>query len=438
MPGPSHESASEPSAGAVDRRTLLARSLVLGAAALGSRTGAGGAAGAARGRSSRHVAVVGAGAFGGWTALWLRRRGAQVTLVDAWGPGNARASSSGETRVIRAIYGPDRTYVDWVARSRTLWRESERLWDLPLLRRTGVLWMFQGDDGYARSSLPLLAAAGLEVEELAPAEAARRYPQISFDGVRVVYLEPGAGYLRAHHACRAVALALGEEGGRVRIVAARPGGIEGGELAGLELSDGSRLTADAYVFACGPWLGQVWPELAPLVRPTRQEVFYFGPPPGDAYQEDRLPVWIDFGERIFYGIPGDEHRGFKVADDTRGEPIDPTTAERTLTAEGLARTRGELAQRFPGLSDAPFLEGKVCQYENSPDGHFLLDRHPGLDNVWLAGGGSGHGFKMGPAVGEHVADLVLGRAEPLPQFALARLPPELGPSRSQFKSAAEA
>src|SRR3954471_17951837 len=88
-----------------------------------------------------HVAVIGAGAFGGWTALHLLRRGARVTLLDAWGPGNARASSGGETRVIRATYGPDRIYVQMVARSLQLWRENETRWRKPLYHRTGVLWM---------------------------------------------------------------------------------------------------------------------------------------------------------------------------------------------------------------------------------------------------------------------------------------------------------
>ena len=134
-----------------------------------------------------------------------------------------------------------------------------------------------------------------------------------------------------------------------------------------------------------------------------------------------MPVWIAFGERVLYGIPGNEHRGFKVADDTRGEAVDPTSLERAPTAAAIAVARELLARRFPALARAPLLGAEVCQYENSPDGHFLLDRHPGARNVWLAGGGSGHGFKLGPAVGEHLAALVRGEREPLAQFALARL-----------------
>ena len=347
-----------------------------------------------------HVAVIGAGAFGGWTALRLRERGCRVTLVDAWGPGNARASSGGETRVIRGIYGPDRIYVQWVVRSLAAWKEAERKWGIRLYHPTGALWLCDPSDTYVHASLPLLEEAGLTATEIGLEEARRRYPQISFEGIASVFFEETAGYLMARRSCRAVAEAVGAAGGYRQAWVS----VQGDRV----LADGSPLEADAYVFACGPWL--------PQVRPTRQEVFYFGTPPG----WPDLPVWMESGERIFYGIPGNDHRGFKIADDTRREPFDPTSGERVPSAEGLERVRRHLALRFPALADAPLLESRVCQYENSPDGHFLIDRHPEIPNAWIVGGGSGHGFKLGPAVGEHAASLVLGEAEPLPLFRLDR------------------
>lgn len=383
-----------------------------------------------------HVAVVGAGAFGGWTALALLRRGARVTLVDAWGPGNARASSGGESRVIRGMYGPDRIYTEWVARAFAIWEESGARWGERLYRPTGALWMFAGDDGYARASLPLLAEAGLPAGEIPLREARRRFPQIDFGGVSSVFFEERAGYLAARRACRVVWRAIAAEGGEVRIVHTGPGAIAGGMMGALPLADGSRLTADVYVFACGPWLGRLFPEvIGDRVRPTRQEVFFFGPPPADRrFDEDRCPVWIDFGERIFYGIPGNDGRGFKVADDTRGPELDPTSAERAPNPERLAEARSLLARRFPGLAGAPLVDSRVCQYENTPDGHLLLDRHPHAKNVWLAGGGSGHGFKLAPVAGDHLARWVLGDGEPPVELRLARLaasPPE---ARTQFEA----
>ncbi|MGH9381935.1 MAG: FAD-dependent oxidoreductase [Thermoanaerobaculia bacterium] len=369
------------------------------------------------------MVVVGAGAFGGWTALHLVRAGVRVTLLDAWGPGNSRSSSGGETRVIRGMYGADRLYVEWVVRAFEQWRELEASQGMRLYTPTTALWMFQGDDAYARSSLPLLAEAGLPAREIPVARAAERFRQIDFSGVGSVFLEEQAGYLAARRACQEVTRAFVAAGGEYRQAAARP--VEGsqGRLATLKLSDGSQLAADAFVFACGPWLGELFPEaVGGRIRPTRQEVFFFGTPTGDArYREESLPTWVDFGDRVLYGIPGNEERGFKVADDTHGETVDPTTLERTASQEALARVRSFLRRRFPDLADAPLLESRVCQYETTHDGHLLIDRHPALEDVWLVGGGSGHGYKMGPAVGEHVAQLVLAEAQPLEKFSLARL-----------------
>jgi len=387
---------------------------------------------------SIHVAVVGAGAFGGWTALWLRRRGCRVTLLDAWGPGNSRSSSGGESRVIRGVYGPDRIYVDWVARSFPQWLEAEARWGARLYHPVGVLWMASADDAYFRASLPLLAEAGLRAAEIGVQEAVRRFPQIDFQGIRSVFLEETAGWLAARRACRAVAAAVAQEGGLVRQAAVQPGRVHAGRMEALTLADGSTLQADGYVFACGPWLGRLFPEvIGDAVLPTRQEVFFFGTPAGDPRFEDGvLPVWLEFGERPFYGIPGGDHRGFKIADDTRGAPIDPSAADRRVTPELVERAREYLALRFPALAGAPLVESRVCQYENSPDGDLLIDRHPGADNVWLVGGGSGHGFKLGPAVGEHAAGLVLGDASPLPRFSLSRLAgASAGLRKTQFDGA---
>jgi glycine/D-amino acid oxidase-like deaminating enzyme len=381
----------------------------------------------------KKVAVVGAGAFGGWTALHLLRRGVAVTLLDGWGPGNLRASSGGETRVIRGMYGADKIYVDGVVRSFDLWKDAERRWGRRFYHPTGVLWMFSVDDRYAKTSIPLLHAANLPVDELSIDEARRRFPQVRFDGVRSVYFEREAGYLTARLACQAVAEAFVAEGGDLRRVAARPGPIENGRLSRLDLADGGRIEADAYVFACGPWLGSLFPQvIGDGVLPTRQEVFYLGAPQGDRrYDEGTLPIWIDFSERIYYGIPGNLERGFKVADDTRGEPIDPTDAERSVTPARLAEAREVIARRFPEIAHAPMVGAEVCQYENSPDGHLIAGTHPEAGNLWILGGGSGHGFKLGPALGENAASWIFGESTPPELFSLGRLA-EISKRKTQF------
>ena len=193
-----------------------------------------------------------------------------------------------------------------------------------------------------------------------------------------------------------------------------------GRLTALTLRDGKRVHAGTFVFACGPWLPKLFPvQLEPRIQSTRQEVFYFGCPPGDPrFVPPAMPAWVDFQDG-FYGLPDLEGRGFKIGLDRRGPPFDPEAGDRVATAEALQSAREFLARRVPPLKDAPVLEARVCQYANSWNGDFLIDRHPDFDNVWLVGGGSGHGFKHGPAVGEYVTALIEGRGEAEPRFALA-------------------
>ena len=192
--------------------------------------------------------------------------------------------------------------------------------------------------------------------------------------------------------------------------------------AGNKHSPGEILDADHYVFALGPWLGKVFPFLATKITPTRQEVFFFGTPAGDVrFTEEQLPTWIDGGKYPFFGVPGNHWRGFKIADDTRGPIIDPSTMEREISEEKLDAARAYLRMRFPAMAGSPLLESRVCQYENSTDHNFILDRHPEAENVWIVGGGSGHGFKHGPVMGEMVANAVLDTKAPPAEMALGRL-----------------
>lgn len=374
-------------------------------------------------RAKLHIAVIGAGAFGGWTALHLVERGARVTLLDAWGPGNSRASSGGETRIMRGTYGPDQPYTATAARSLKLWQKYEHRWKRQFLHRTGVLWMISSRDGaFERGSVPPLREAGIAFQELSAAQMKKRWPQVNFSDVHWGIFEPECGYLDARASCQAVVDEFIAQGGEYRQVAVSADGLEASPMRNLVLSDGSRLKADQYVFACGPWLGKLFPQtLGSLIQPTKQDIFFFGPSAGDLrFTDAHLPVWGDHGNRFFYGIPGSDRRGFKVADDTRGGDFDPTNGERVISPSTLKRVREYIAFRFPAMENAPLIESRVCQYEQTPDSHFIVDRHPQLDNVWLLGGGSGHGFKHGPAIGEIMAELILGKPQPGPVWRLSR------------------
>lgn len=370
-----------------------------------------------------HIAVIGAGAFGGWTALHLRERSARVTLLDAWGPGNSRASSGGETRVMRGTYGPDQPYTEMAARALKLWAKYERRWKQRFLHRTGVLWMASGqDDAFESGSVEALRAAKIKFQELSTPQMKKRWPQVNFEGIEWGIFEPECGYLDARASCQAVVEAFVAAGGKYRQAAVSLDGLETAPLRSLTLQDGSRIKADYYVFACGPWLGKLFPQaVGVLVQATKQDIFFFGTPAGDGrFSDAHLPVWGDHRGRFRYGIPGSDRRGFKIADDTRGPAFDPTDGERAIDPETLREIREYVGFRFPALKNAPLIETRVCQYEQTPDSHFIIDRHPVTQNVWIVGGGSGHGFKHGPAVGEMVAELIFKDREPDAIWRLSR------------------
>ena len=378
------------------------------------------------------VVVFGAGAFGGWTALELARRGARVTLLDPWGPGNPRSSSGGETRVMRSTYGSHSIYTEMATRALDLWRAWEARWQQTFFRRTGALWLLGAEgERFGETSAATLGARGVSVQEIHPGDAAREYPQINFDGVKRVLFEPEAGYLLARRACEHVVEQLAVEKGVYRCAAAaHPVSLDGQPVRSIALQGGGVVEGDQFVFACGAWLGQLFPEtIGSLVVATRQEVYYFGSPAGDdRFSETRLPVWLHLGKRLIYGIPGNPNRGFKIADDTPGPAFDPTNGDRDVEAAGVSAARAFLREHFPALAESALIGSEVCQYESTPDANFIIDRHPAAPNVWLAGGGSGHGYKMGPAVGELLASLVLDEARPEESFALRRFsePPRDG------------
>jgi glycine/D-amino acid oxidase-like deaminating enzyme len=376
-------------------------------------------------RKKPHIVVVGAGAFGGWTALYLLRGGARVTLLDAWGPGNSRSSSGGETRVIRGTYGPAQPYTQLAARAIELWREHQAQWNRKFFFPIGVLWMVEGDGAYELGSISSLKAAGIPFEELATSELARRWPQISFENVQSGIYEPHSGYLLARASAQAVVERFVSEGGEYRqaaVVNDIDNYLPDEESKSLRLSDGTTIAADRFVFACGPWMGKLFPKtMGPHFLSTRQEIFFFGTPAGDPrYNEGNVPVWGDHSGHFMYGIPGNQERGFKLADDTRGPEFDPTSGERLVSEGSVKEIRKYLGYRFPGMKDAPLLESRVCQYENTKDENFVIDRHPQNKDVWMVGGGSGHGFKHGPALGEIVAKMVLNDEDADAVFRLAR------------------
>jgi monomeric sarcosine oxidase len=359
-------------------------------------------------------AVIGAGVFGSWTAWHLRRAGASVLLLDAWGPAHSRASSGGESRIIRMGYGPDEIYTRMALRSLEQWKSLFQRTGEPLFHRTGVLWMARHGDPYSEATRRTLAACAVPMELVTAAELEKRYPQMRVPHPDAFGIfEPESGALLAR---RAVAAVVHDSQVTFTTAAIAPPSPRA-----VRTVSGATISAASFVFACGPWLPKLFPDLlGARIRPTRQEVFFFAPPAGDSrFAHPALPVWIDFTDpRRPYGFPDLESRGFKLAFDARGPDYDPDAGDRLLPPDSLAEARRFLAERFPDLRDAPLAESRVCQYENTPTADFLIDRHPACENFWIVGGGSGHGFKHGPAVGEHLAARILHGAPSEPRFSL--------------------
>ena len=374
-----------------------------------------------RNKAAEHIAVVGARVFGAWTAHHLQQAGHKVALIDAWGPAHSRASSGGESRMTRAGYGRDAIYTRMATESLPQWKALSAVSGLPIFINNGVIFFSAARDDYFEGAIEVHRRLGYPLEVLNRAEMSHRFPMIDFAGATVGIYEPGFGALMARRSVLTLVDRFVRAGGNyTKGMVKTPTGT--GPLNELQLASGEQIAADRFVFALGPWLPKLFPDvIGKRILPTRQEVFYFATPPGDRrYLPNAMPGWADFNAGdIFYGFPDLETRGVKFAHDQHGVEVDPDTQDRRPTDKAIAEVVAFRDRRFPGLRGAPLIGAEVCQYENSSNGDFLIDLHPAMENVLLVGGGSGHGFKHGPEVGRYAAARLFGSIKPEPRFSLA-------------------
>jgi glycine/D-amino acid oxidase-like deaminating enzyme len=336
--------------------------------------------------------IVGAGAFGASLAWWLARSGERVTLVDQFEPGDARASSGGETRLYRCAHGPDTEYTAMAWRARTLWRQLEDESGEELLVESGISWFAHRADGWEAESERTLVEHGIPVERLDVASAARLYPSFRGDDLAFVLLEPDGGVLRAERSVRTLAAQAVAHGARIVRGRATPEG------SAVVLDESTRLEGDVVVWACGPWLPKLFPDLVSL-RVTQQELLFLDG--GPAWRAAGVPAWCDY-ESSRYGTADIDELGVKAAIDDEGPPLDPD-ADLPTTTRTERDVRAYLGTRFPALEDAPLVGARSCRYEITGDTRLLAAPHPEHRSVWLVGGGSGHGFKHGPPMAERLA-----------------------------------
>ena len=356
--------------------------------------------------------VVGAGVFGGSLALRLVSSGWTVTLVEQYPPGHVRAASGGESRLIRFSHGSSAWYTRSARRALDLWRELEVEAGVELFVPSGVAWFFRETEGWGAASERVLREEGIAVERLSPDEAGRMFPSFDGQGLASVLYEPEAGVLRARDATMAITEQAVAKGARFVAGTAAPEG-EGVSVAG------ERLEGDRVVWAGGAWLAKLFPGLVEL-RVTRQDVYFFGAPP--EWQAPSVPAWVDFQGGV-YGVGDLDGRGFKASPDREGPAFDPDSEDRVPSAEKEREARDYLALRFPALADAPLVGTRSCPYSLTRDTNFVVAPHPEHERIWLLGGGSGHGFKHGPALAEYVHELLEGKSTPEPEFGLGARPP---------------
>ena len=361
------------------------------------------------------VAVIGAGVFGAWTAYFLRKAGLKVGLFDAYGPANSRASSGDESRITRMAYGKDDLYSRWALESLADWVALGERWHQKLFYECGVLTFSDEKTKWVSTSCDVIRQLGGACEQLSWQQAAERFPQVRFKESENAIFEPKSGALMARRGVNLLVEELIRDGADyLQLPIAPPNAADT-----IATVDGDRVFADHYVFACGPWLPKLFPRLlGGYIHPVRAEIFFLGIPAGVRdFDPERMPAWIYMGAENWdaYGIPNLESRGFKVAVDIIKNFIDPDSIDRQSTQKYVQQMRDFVQDHFPQLTNAPIVETRVCQYENTPSHHYLIDRHPEWENVWLVGGGSGHGFKNGPSVGRHVAEVITKHAplEPL-------------------------
>lgn len=352
--------------------------------------------------------IVGAGVFGASVADALSARGWAVTIVERYAPANARSSSGDASRLLRFGHADDPANDEWYTRSawtaRELWRGIAEEEGRDLLVETGAVWFAPSVDGPEAAAEQTMREVGVRCERVSTDELRRHFPDVRTDDLRYGLYEPRAGVLHAAEAVRVLVDRARRRGARLVYGEAQP-------RADGALVDGAVLVADRVIWACGAWLGQLFPRWAPVTA-TRQHVFYWDAPP--AWRTG--PAWLDV-HRAFYGFPDIDGLGFKAVDDTVGPPADPDHPDRRPSPIAAAAVRRYLAHRFPALARVEVLRSHVMHYEVTPRRTFLVGPVPDQERVWLFGGGSGHGFKHGPALGRYVADVLEGRRTLEERFA---------------------
>jgi len=358
------------------------------------------------------VVVVGAGVFGAATALELRERGYAVTLVDRAPVPHVDASSTDVSKMIRMDYGADVFYHELAEAALDGWDRWNADWPEPLYHAEGFLVLapepmrpgaFEYESRrvlFERGYAPERVDATLLAERF-PAWNAGRYPD-GYMSPRGGWAESGAVVVRLLELCAVAGVAVRTESGVAGLV-------EGdAAVEGVRLDDGERIPADHVVVAAGAWTPLLVPSAAPLMRSVAQPVLHFGVERPDDWRGTRFPPFAaDISGTGWYGFPALDDGRLKLGHHGEGNDVHPDRRGE-VSEEHVAHARAFLSESIPSLAAAPLVGTRVCLYCDTFDGDLLIDRVPGHEGLTVASGGSGHGFKFAPVIGQIVADALEG------------------------------
>lgn len=361
------------------------------------------------------VLIIGGGIFGLTGALALQERGHAVTVLDHGPVPHPLAASTDISKVVRIEYGPDETYMNLAERARDGWLRWNQVFAEDLYHEDGILMLTKGamqPGAFTYESYQLLQRRGHDVERLDGEAIARRYPAWNAAVYRDGYFNPKGGYAESGRVVAALAAQARDAAVRFQtdqfveeIIA------DGDRVSGVRLADGGILEAEQVVVAAGAWTPSLVPDLKNVMRVVGQPVFHLQPPHPERF---RPPHFHTFAAAVaqtgWYGFSLHPYENvLKLANHGVGRPIDPRRDERIVSEEQKAVLRAFLAETFPALLDAPVVYTRLCLYCDVLDGHFWIDRHPYIQGLAVASGGSGHGFKFAPVLGDLIADAVEGK-----------------------------
>jgi glycine/D-amino acid oxidase-like deaminating enzyme len=367
------------------------------------------------------IGVVGGGIFGLAAALELAARGHDVTIVERGAIPADTAASNDTSKTIQRLYGQRERYVDLAERAEVQWRRWQELTDRHFYFPIGHLLVTRGfaPGSRAYDSNRTLGGRGNQLELLTPSEATRRFPQFTYHADDSILFDPWGGYLASGLALTILAAVARSAGVKIREGEPSLVVADNSSAAHIVTAQGT-MVFDWIVVAVGAWLGRLVPALDSFIRVTRQCMAFFAPDDPVKHQPGPLPVWaVDAPGDGWYGHPLADGR-VKLADNPLGETADPES-HRDARPGFAAEARAFAGRWLPGLDRGTLLSTHSCLYDNTPDGDFIVDWAPGASRILVAGGGSGHGFKFGGAIGPIIADALEERDNPLGrEFRLSR------------------